>query len=233
MPEIRKTTRTLATVRATDLANKLQVHIQTIYYHIRKLNLPVRPGQGKRVAVTPAQAEMIESRIRIGRGPIGSPDRLVDKDRAKTLIAALESGATKIQLVVQHDASLEESDAAYQWWQREKNGFVLPPHVVDTLVASVGKFDTAENLLLAIEEALIAARSCVRCGTNVKSIMCSTCTPKPERPGPKPLPPIDTKPPAPDPIEEAKFKEIAKRLGLDDRADSHVPDSFTPLEDSK
>jgi hypothetical protein len=203
------------------LANKLHVHIQTIYYHIRKLNLPVRPGQGKRVAVTPAQAEMIENRIRIGRGPLSGTDHLVDKERAKKLIAALENGATKIQLVVEHDASLEESDAAYQWWQREKNGFVLPPRVVETLVASVGKFESAEELLLAIEEALVGARSCEQCGAKVKTIMCTTCAPKPGRPGPKPLPPVDTKPIAPDPIEEAKFKEIAKRLGLDDQSHPH------------
>ena len=127
----------------------------------------------------------------------------------------------------------EERDAACAWWQRAKSEFVLRPHVVEILTASVGKFETDDGFLLALEEALTSARSCAQCGTKVKTVMCSTCTPKPARPGPKPLTTTEQKPVGPDPIEEAKFKEIAKRLGLNDRADSYGPDSFTPLEDSK
>ena len=235
MASARKTERTLATIRVADLATKLQVDVRAVYYQLKRLHITPHHGPGRRVMVNPTQAALIEQHLRTGRAALQvvGTGILVDKDRAKMLIGALEGGATKIQLVIQHDASLEESDAAYQWWQREKNSFVLPPHVVETLVASVGKFDTAENLLLAIEEVLTSARSCAQCGTKVKTVMCSTCTPKPARPGPKPLMTTEQKPVGPDPIEEAKFKEIAKRLGLNDRADSYGPDSFTPLEDSK
>lgn len=234
MPQKPKTTRTLATVSASGLSEKLQCDIHTIYYHIRKLGLTIHRGEKNRIMLTPAQAEMIEKRMRVSRGaPNGGVGIGIDHTRAKVLIGALEKGATRIQLVLDHDASPEESDAACAWWQRAKSEFVLRPHVVEILTASVGKFETDDGFLLALEEALTSARSCAQCGTKVKTVMCSTCTPKPARPGPKPLTTTEQKPVGPDPIEEAKFKEIAKRLGLNDRADSYGPDSFTPLEDSK
>jgi hypothetical protein len=181
-----KTTRTLATIKATDVATRLGVDRATVRAHIEKLNLPVHYGFGNQIMLTPTQAEAVS--ISIARN-VNAAKISVDKDRAKKFVAALEAGATVIELITKHDATIEESDQILAWWRKTKNELVIGGDVRQKLEVKLGAITKDADILLGLEEAITQAASCHSCGTPLNRVFCPTCAPKPGRAPKIELPP--------------------------------------------
>jgi hypothetical protein len=167
-----KTTRVIARMRASELAEKLQVSRSLVYTRMHQLGIKPRYGFGKQVFFSPAQAKLIADSIH----PAGSgSDVDLNADRAKLLIGALEKGSTKIQLVVVHGASPAESDSAWTWWHEQRRSMVLSSEEIELLESRVGKFEAGGHLASLIDEAIFAARTCDNCGAGITSPLCRAC----------------------------------------------------------
>jgi hypothetical protein len=204
-----KTQRTTATIRAAELAAKLHVERTVVYAHMHKLGVQPRYGFGKQVFFTPAQANLIEHAIRTTQ-----PEGLaaLKGEHAKVLLGALEKGATAIQLVTEHGATLEESDTACAWWRNKRGEMILSPLEIDQVQSRIGKFESSGQLLTMIEESILAAQTCNNCGVQIKAPLCKSCVPRLGRPArPKPENPEASA------IDDTFEKQMGKLKELEDR----------------
>lgn len=197
-----KTARVIARMRASELAEKLQVSRSLVYTRMHQLGIKPRYGFGKQIYFSPAQAKLIADSIH----PEGSSS-IVDlsAERARLLIGALEKGATKIQLVVEHGASPAESDSAYTWWREERESMVLSSEEIELIQVRVGKFEAGGHLASLIDEAIIAARTCDNCGAGITAPLCRACCNPRKSVMRKP----EDKPMRPNDVDEAFEKRMA------------------------
>jgi hypothetical protein len=207
-----KTSRTTATVRAADLSTKLQVDRSVIYKVMKRLGINAYQGFGHQIYFTPAQAQLIEQQLSaggVGGGSESTPQiSILGSDKAKALFIALEKGATAIQLVTEHGASPNESDAACAWWNSKRDQMVFTSLEMKLLKERIGTFKNGVQLVSLIEEAIVTVQTCNACGHRIHTPLCRSCQPRLGRP-PKPTTPLT---PLLDPDMERDFEELERRV---------------------
>jgi len=217
-----KTQRTIATIRARDVGDKLGIDRTTLYNHIRKLKIQPRFGARRAAFLNPAQAQaVIESveAVRRAREPSTVPNSL-EGERAATLLSSLREGKTPTDLVIEHKATPSEAEGIWKWWLAQTRGLYLTREDLAKLSSMLdGSIIVDAKALLG----LVHLRGCCReCET--PSLYCANCLPFRRTNGahaPSPMPAASIPPP---PVEnrlaadeaafQAKRNEARKRAGL-------------------